>query len=313
MLIFFPAMELKPPKPLPPTKRDVSMRDLISQYKVLSLDSYGVLRGRMGAYPGVELTLREILRQGKQIAVASNASAEMPEEIQRNWQGKGVHIPLDLIFTSGQVLALYVAENRLEGSYAICLGNAGTKKYARMAGLRTIPDSNIMKDYRKASVVIVGENPTFFNQKRLDAAVNAVIASNAHVVQSTTDRMVPYFSEEPRGISVGVESTAMIIRGYTGVEPVIIGKPAQGMFNMLAAALEARGIPKSAVLFVGDNRYEDIAGATMAGFDCLLVESGISGAIDRGEIRGPIANFEQQLIGTGIHPTYQLPSVLLAA
>ncbi len=312
MAIYFPKMSLTPPRWLPETRTEISMKKLIDRYRVFFIDSYGVLRGRVGEIPGTERTLNEILKQGKIIGIASNTAEAMPEDIRRTWQDKGVALPPELIFTSGMVLGTYIEERKLQNAPALVLGPEESRRYAERAKLKPLPAEEAMTRYREAEVVVICENPSRYSPILLDAACSAIFAKSIPAVQTTTDRFVPYFNRvSSAGVSAGVMSTAIIIRELTGKEAEIIGKPAQGMFNMLVEALKKMGYEVEDVLFIGDNLYEDITGAAIAGFDSLLVESGISGAIARGEIKGPIADFDKYLLAQGIRPTYQLPSILL--
>jgi len=305
-------MSLRPPRRLPQTKTDIPMRDLISKYKVFFLDSYGVLRGRTGIFPGAERTIGEILSQGKILGVASNTTADMPGAIQSDWKEKGINIPLELIFTSGMVLKSFVAKNNFVGSSAIVIGPEVSQQYAIQAGLNPIPKEEVMERYNEANLVVICENPFDGSSIMLDAAASAILVNRTRAVLTTTDRFVPFFNRTASaGVSVGVMATAAILKALTGADPEIIGKPAQGMFNMLKLALKEMGYDVGDVLFVGDNLYEDITGAVIAGFDCLLVESGISGAVARGEITGPIADLDRAILAQRIRPTYQLPSLII--
>lgn len=310
MPIYFPKMSHTPPCSLPETRKDVPMRELIAKHKVLFLDSYGVLRSRTGHYPGTERTIQEILRQRKLIGIASNTAKTSPEDIRSSWQKDGVSIPLEMIVTSGMVLGPYVKARELEGAPAIVIGNERSRQYAEQAGLKPLPPEDPMQTYRQAEAVVVCDHP--IDRSVIDAAINAILARCVPAVQTTTDRFVPFFHDrEEKGVSLGVMGIAYQIKGATGVEPEIIGKPAQGIFNLIAKILEDRGYGKEDALFAGDNLYEDIAGAAIAGFPSLLVESGMSGMYARGIIGGPVAEYDQTLLALGIRPTYQLPSILL--
>ena len=313
MAVYFPEMPAKPPKRLPLTKKNVSMRNIIAAHKLFYFDAYGVTRAREGTYPGAKRTLQEVLRQGKTMGVASNTTNSLPEEIQATWQEKGVKIPLDLIFTSGVVLEWYVKQNNLGGAQTIIIGKEGAYKYARRAGLVPLPTDNPMATFKQADQVLICENAFDVDNGSavLNAAANAVALNDIDIVLVTADRFVPNFKEPPRGLSVGVMATALIFQHLLGKEPTIISKPAQGMFTLLKKALQTRGIPQEETLFVGDNLWEDIYGATMAGFPTLLVESGMSGAVAKGEIKGSVAALDRRLRRQGIRPTFQLPSILL--
>jgi glycerol-1-phosphatase len=290
------------------TRPAVSMRQLIKNHQAFFFDSHGVLRARTGCYPGVEKTLKEILKQGKVLGIASNTAESSPADIQRAWHDKGVAIPLENIITSGMLLKGYVQKKRLNKAPAIIIGNEQSRKYARQAGLVPLPP--VMASVREAEVVVICERSD--DNEAIDAAINAILANNIPVALATTDRLVPYYHDRAaRGVSIGVLGIRYLIGQITGVVPEAIGKPAQGMFNKVIRILQKNGLGKQDALFIGDNLYEDILGANNAGLPSLLVESGMSGMYSRGWVRGPIADFDRSLLAQGVLPTYQLPSILL--
>lgn len=309
---FYPEMSLKISRRLPATRRDMPMKELISKHDVLFLDAYGVFRSSQGFYPGAEYTLKEIKRQGKIVGIASNTSGTTPEQNIRSWIDKGLTIDPELNFTAGMVLRECVEGMGLVGAPAIVLGSEVSCQYARRADLTLIPEDEAMQRYNEVKAVIISENVSFHRNHLADAAANAIFKNNVPLILNTTDRFIPYFHDrEPRGVSFGVYATAQTFASLTGAEPIIIGKPGQLIFNRIHDVINGRGISPEKVLFVGDNLFEDIAGAAIAGFHSLLVESGISGAVKRGEIRGLVAQTDKELTESGIRPTYQLPSILI--
>src|SRR3989339_839676 len=315
---FWPPINERPLHRLPPTQKNVSMRDLIASHKVFFFDAYGVTRTRTGLYPFAEATLKEVLAQGKRFGVASNTAQDKPEDIQRKWATQGINIPLELIFTSGMMLAQYVKNNLFVGSRnVICIGDKTSQWYARQAGLNPLPATIAMRDYRDVRAVIVCESPNSKAQRTLmEAAANALFVNKrTDFVLTTPDRIVPYFHDRtPSGFSIGVESTAKTLADLTGRQPEIIGKPSPWMFFSLERALYDMKIKlREETLFVGDNLFEDGIGALTAGFQFLLVNTGISGAVKRGEIcaESPIAQLDQSIIDAGWNPTYELDSIAL--
>jgi glycerol-1-phosphatase len=292
----------------PPVRPGVPMRQLIKKHQAFFFDSLGVLSARTGLYPKVERTLKEILKQGKLLGIASNTAESSPEDIQQDWREKGVNIPLEHILTSGMLLKSYVKLKYLRNAPAIVIGNEQSRVYARKAGLK--PLSPGMNFYKEAEVVVVCERPR--DNEVLDAAINAILANDLPVALAATDRLVPYYHDRVnRGVSIGVLGIAYLIRQITGVVPEAIGKPAQGMFYEIIKIAQKHGLDREDTLFIGDNIYEDILGANNAGLPSLLVESGMSGMYAKGLVRGAIAEFDRTLLTQGVQPTYQLPSILL--
>jgi HAD superfamily hydrolase (TIGR01458 family) len=69
----------------------------------------------------------------------------------------------------------------------------------------------------------------------------------------------------------------------TGIEPVVLGKPAVPFFE---AALRAVGVAAGETLMIGDDIRGDVGGAQQAGIRALLVRTGKFQPADlRGDIR----------------------------
>jgi N-acetylglutamate synthase-like GNAT family acetyltransferase len=81
-----------------------------------------------------------------------------------------------------------------------------------------------------------------------------------------------------------------VITTTTGATPVVVGKPSLPMFEQAA---KLAGVER--ILMIGDRLDTDIAGAAGAGWDSLLVLSGVSRALD--------------LPGARALPTYVAPDV----
>ncbi|MEA3275083.1 MAG: TIGR01458 family HAD-type hydrolase [Pseudomonadota bacterium] len=75
----------------------------------------------------------------------------------------------------------------------------------------------------------------------------------------------------PEGLRLDAAPFVVALQHATGVEPLVLGKPAQPFFE---AALTAVGAPAQDTLMIGDDIRGDVGGAQRAGIRGLLVRTG---------------------------------------
>ena len=96
-----------------------------------------------------------------------------------------------------------------------------------------------------------------------------LILGGAEFVATNTDGTFP----APDGLSPGTGMVIGALRGTTGVEPTVIGKPEKAIFE---AALEALLADKAATSMIGDRLETDILGAQRVGIPTIGVLSGVT-------------------------------------
>ena len=75
----------------------------------------------------------------------------------------------------------------------------------------------------------------------------------------------------PEGLRLDTGPFVAALEHASGVEPVVLGKPAAAFY---AAALERLGTPAATTVMIGDDIRTDIAGAQAAGLKAILVRTG---------------------------------------
>jgi ribonucleotide monophosphatase NagD (HAD superfamily) len=75
----------------------------------------------------------------------------------------------------------------------------------------------------------------------------------------------------PGGLQLDTAPFVAALAHASGVEPVVLGKPAPEFF---AAALAQLGVAASAAMMIGDDIRADIGGAQAAGLAGILVRTG---------------------------------------
>jgi glycerol-1-phosphatase len=87
-------------------------------------------------------------------------------------------------------------------------------------------------------------------------------------VACNTDMTIP----TPFGVAPGHGVQVDMLRRFTGVDPVVAGKPSRPLFDETV-----RRVGGERPLMVGDRLDTDIEGARAAGYDSLLVMTGVTG------------------------------------
>lgn len=195
------------------------------------------------------------------LAIVSNNSTQMPEDISEILMQAGVDFPATRIFLAGIEALSYAAG--LPSLRTLVLGTTRMKALARQVGMRLVQE--------EADVVVLLRD-TKFSYAKLERAVQS-LAKGARLIVSNPDATHP--SED--GLIVP-ETGALLAAIGTCVDlsrlnVQYIGKPASFLFERACAALKIA--PEEAVM-VGDNRETDVKGAGRLGMAAVLVSPGSS-------------------------------------
>ena len=117
-----------------------------------------------------------------------------------------------------------------------------------------------------AVAVVTGYGPELRWRDIMRATVR--IRDGLFWVASNTDRSIP----TAYGVAPGHGVLVDTIRGFSGVEPVVAGKPQRPLLDETV-----RRVGGERPLMVGDRLDTDIEGARNAGLDSLLVLTGVTG------------------------------------
>jgi HAD superfamily hydrolase (TIGR01450 family) len=172
----------------------------------------------------------------------------------------GVQADADDVVTSAQAAARLLEERLGAGASVVVLGAGGLVEAVSAAGLRPVG----VKD--DAEAVVTGYGPDVLWREVMRAAVR--IRDGLWWVASNTDLTIPTKYGTAPGHGVLVET----LRRFSGVEPVVAGKPARPLLDETV-----RRCGGERPLMVGDRLDTDIEGARTAGIDSLLVMTGVTG------------------------------------
>lgn len=237
-----------------------SDRPLCQSYDLAMLDLDGVVYIGGDAIPGAARHLAAVRRAGMRLAFITNNAARPPERVAEHLTALGIEATAEDVVTSAQAAARLLAERFGAGARIVCLGADGLERALRDAGLRPVgPEED-------AVAVATGYGPEVPWSSVMRVAVR--VRDGLPWVASNTDRTIP----TAYGVAPGHGVQVAMLREFTGVEPVVAGKPERPLLDETI-----RRVGGERPLMVGDRLDTDIEGARRIGIDSLLVLTGVTG------------------------------------
>jgi glycerol 3-phosphatase-2 len=234
---------------------------LAAAYDLAMLDLDGVVYVGAEAVPGVPDHLRCAADAGMALSYVTNNASRPPDEVAAHLRRLGIPAQGPDVVTSAQAAARLVAQRCDEGDPVFVIGGTGLFRALDELGLVGTQEVEA-----GPAAVVTGYAPDLRWQTVIEGAV--LIRRGVPWFASNTDRTIP--TRHGPGPGAGVLVGA--ISGFAEVEPVVAGKPQPPLF------LETqRRCGGQRPLVVGDRLDTDIEGATRAGFDSLLVMTGVTG------------------------------------
>ncbi|MGY1810140.1 HAD-IIA family hydrolase [Blastococcus sp. SYSU D00669] len=229
-------------------------------FDVALLDLDGVVYVGPDAVPGVPDALAAARGAGQRLGFVTNNAARPPAEVAAHLAELGVPAEAADVITSSQAAASVVAERFGAGARVLPVGGPGVAIALRAAGLTVVERA---EDDPEAVVQGYGREVGW---GQLAEAVVA-IRNGARHVATNTDATIP----SPRGPLPGNGAMVGVVRGVTGQEPLVTGKPDPAMH---AECVRRTGAERP--LVVGDRLDTDIEGARRADAASLLVFTGVT-------------------------------------
>jgi HAD superfamily hydrolase (TIGR01459 family) len=269
------------------------LRGVISRYRTLLVDVYGVLHDGGDIFPHAAEALREAKRHGAKVIVLTNSTLRAGAVAERLAQGGLGSECFDHVVSSGELTWRYL--DAFAGG--------------RLPRLRLLEDGpwpawvgtlrNPIVDHARDADAVVAIRVLFLDDAGyahtgIGDELNVAKRRSLPMIVADSDETFPYHGS----IRLGPGWLARRYREVGG-ETVEFGKPHAPVYR---EAMRLAGDPDPAsVLMVGDNLLTDIAGARAAGMDSLLVvRHGVHGDLSLDEI-------ERQGRSLGTLPTWVAP------
>ncbi|WP_238993561.1 HAD-IIA family hydrolase [Nocardioides caldifontis] len=243
-----------------PEQLEESTEPLCDAYDLAMLDLDGVVYVGRHAVPDAPGDLAAASARGMHLAYVTNNASRPPAAVAAHLQELGIGAAPEDVVTSAQAAARLVAERVPAGAAVFVIGGAGLVEALEELGLR--PTQAIDDG---AVAVVSGYGPDLRWRTIMDGAM--LVREGLPWVVSNTDMTVP----TPRGPGPGNGVLVKAVADYAQVEPVVAGKPRPPLFHETR-----RRVGGERPLVVGDRLDTDIEGARLAGYDSLLVMTGVT-------------------------------------
>ncbi len=224
------------------------------------LDMDGVLWRGEQPLPGMQALFQWLDESGLPFVLATNNSSKTQADYIAKLARMDVYSVVERnIVTSGTATAAYMQTRYMPGTEVLVVGMSGLKQILMDAGFDVV-DQN-------PKVVVGGVDFNLSYDRLRDACL--AIRAGADFIGTNPDLTFP----TPEGLVPGAGSILAAMQAATDVEPIVIGKPANPMFQ---TALDIMGTPPSNTLMIGDRLNTDIIGAQAVGMQTALVFTGVS-------------------------------------
>jgi len=277
-----------------------SFRAIVTGYKAVFFDAYGVLKNHRGIIPGIEHTFAFLRERDIDFYIVTNDASRSPLKLAAAYIDAGLtEVTEEKIISSG-MLAREFLHNKVKSGRVAYVGTDISAHYIKTAGLTTVPIQDLdpeNSDDVKALVFLDDEG--FDWEPALNHAINLLRGRNIPVIVANTDATYPVSRND---VSVAVGALADMVERVVGKRFIRFGKPDPQMFNFALEHIRQDGPPleKADILMVGDTLETDIMGGNHFGIDTALVLSGNT----------PRRDAQLMMDATGILPDYVCESIL---
>ena len=278
-----------------------NFKSIVSQYKIVFFDAFGVLKNYKGLIPGIENTFQFLKEEGIDYFILTNDASRSPLQLAENYQRLGIHeITEHKMVSSGMLAREYLRLKVKKGSVAY-LGTDQSAHYIETLGLHTVPISQLDLDkIDDISALVFLDDEGFDWNHDINKVVNLLRRRNMPVIVANTDKTYPMAKHE---VAIAIGGIADMVEHIVGKKFLRFGKPDAQMFIFAYEHALSNGhtVDKADILMVGDTLVTDIIGGNKFGLDTVLVLSGNTQP-EQAEIR---------INSTGIIPTFICDSAVV--
>ncbi len=235
------------------------LQQLSPAIRGLILDMDGVLWKDMTPVGSLPDTFDRIHKSGRKVMLATNNGTMTIAQYLDKLAGFGVTLDAEQIITSAHATAAALVKTFPEKGAVFIVGETGVTAALCEAGFNTITDPD---DNTPVVAVVAGMDRGLSYDKLRRAMWH--VRAGARFYGTNPDRTFP----TPAGLVPGAGSMIAAVQSASGVDPIIIGKPAPFMLNL---CVERMGISVREALVVGDRLETDIAGGQAIGARTALV------------------------------------------
>lgn len=233
---------------------------LVDRYDAALLDLDGVVYVGAEPVPHAAEVLRALRAAGTRLAFVTNNASRGPDTVADHLSRLGISARPSEVVTSAQAAARILADKLPPGAPVLVVGAPALAAEVTAVGLVAVERA----DAAPAAVVC-----GFSDRLGYPIFAEATLALRTGVpwVATNLDSTLP----TPRGLVPGNGALVALLATATDRRPEVAGKPAAVLHRAAAGRVKA-----TRPLVVGDRLDTDIEAASAAGFDSLLVLTGVA-------------------------------------
>tara|TARA_R110000868_G_scaffold1211_1_gene9274 strand:- start:44747 stop:45595 length:849 start_codon:yes stop_codon:yes gene_type:complete len=251
-----------------------SFFDIAKDFKVIMLDSYGVVKNHKGLIAGIDKTISWIKSEGKTFRLLTNDASRSQQQQMESLGSLGLPgIELHEIVTSGMMAKQFLEQKINEGRIAY-LGTENSAEYILQSGLQHVSVADVdLEDIEDISAFVFLDDEGFDWNTDINKTVNLLRKKTMPVILANSDRFYPVARHD---VAVATGGIAKLVESMLHKKFIHFGKPDSQMFMYAYEGLvgELGDINKNDILMVGDTLETDILGGNKFGVKTMLVLSG---------------------------------------
>ncbi len=281
------------------TMKISSFKEIVTNYKVIFFDSYGVLRNYKGIFANVNEMFSFLESKNISSFLLTNDASRSPQQLADKFIEAGIHsLTSDKVISSG-MLAREFIQRKISGGTIVYLGTESSAEYIQMDGVKTvnIHDVNLDVDDNYQLLVLLDDEGYDWNRD-LSKTVNLLRRYTMPIIVANSDTSYPLSKDK---VAIATGGVANLLESLVQKVFIRFGKPDSQMFSFaLTHVQQFNNIEKKDILMVGDTLQTDILGGNKFGIDTCLVLTGNTLS----------KNVEFDIAATGIIPNYICESVV---
>ncbi|MEM8528098.1 MAG: HAD-IIA family hydrolase [Bacteroidota bacterium] len=250
-----------------------SFLEIAQQFKVVFLDSYGVIKNYKGLITGVGKTVEQLRSSGILIRVLTNDASRSPKRQMEKFHKLGLKsIQPEDIITSG-MMAKHFLESKVTTGKVAYLGTPASAQYIIDAKLKAIHISQVnLEQLEEIAAFVFLDDEGFDWNFDINTAVNLLRRKNIPVIVANSDRLYPVAKND---VSIATGGIAQLVESILNRKFIQFGKPDSQMFMYAFEQINQLGdFRKQDILMVGDTLHTDILGGNKFGIQTALVLTG---------------------------------------
>lgn len=256
---------------------------LLDQVDIFIFDCDGVIWRGDELIPGIPETLDKLRKANKRMFFVTNNSTKSRAGYKKKFDSLGLDVPAEEIFSSSFAAAAYLEQTKFKdtGKKVYVIGEVGITDELDLIGVPHLggpadagkkpdmgPGGQLEIDPDVGAVVVGFDRE--FNYYKIQYAQLAINEHNAEFIATNLDAVTHLTSAQEWA---GNGSMTGAIKGCTGREPTVVGKPSPLMIEYLETKY---GMDRSRICMVGDRLDTDVLFGTDNGLKSVLVLSGVT-------------------------------------